>query len=219
MQSLFLRQLGQLRPTAKTTVVHREFCMDPIAQGWVQASLRLWSRLRAAPANSLLGEAVRGSIKLAKDAPLPQRHKCSWAGKFFGMLSSVSQGRTGEQLVHRFTSAWGSNANGTLLAAPDSVFWQAWNDMVKDPWRAVQSVDDPRTAPSSVVRLATYNSWFSTDEVPEDDLDHGYPPGMPRYIRHTGGIPFPHVKQFMRLRTGSHHLEIETAPVVKPPYP
>jgi len=219
VQSLFLRQLGQLRPTAKTTVVHREFCMDPIAKGWVQASFRLWGRLRAAPADSLLGSAVRGSISLAQNAPLLQRHKCSWAGKFFGMLNSVSQGRTGEQLVRTFTSAWGSNASGTLLAAPESILWQAWNEMVRDPWRAVESMDNPRTAPSNVVRLATYNCWFSTDEVPEQDLDHGYPPGMPRYIRHTGGIPFPHVKQLMRLRTGAHHLEVETGRWSNPPTP
>jgi hypothetical protein len=42
---------------------------------------------------------------------------------------------------------------------------------------------------------------------------------MPRYIRHTSGIPFAYVKQLMRFRTGAHHLAIETGRWVRPTVP
>ena len=42
---------------------------------------------------------------------------------------------------------------------------------------------------------------------------------MPRYIRHTSGIPFTYVKQLMRFRTGAHHLAIETGRWARPKLP
>lgn len=164
--------------------------------------------------------AIRGSIELARGAPLAYQYKHSWAGKFFGMLRSMSQGRSGERTVDSFISSWGLDGQmGTLLSAPSSAIWLCWNDMVKEPWQAVQDVVNPRAAPSSQVRLATYGCWFATDEVPEEDLDRGFPPGMPRYVRHTGGIPFNHVKQLIRFRTGAHYLAIETGRWSNPPTP
>jgi hypothetical protein len=108
---------------------------------------------------------------------------------------------------------------GPSVSAPSSAIWLCWNDMVKEPWQAVQDVVNPRAAPSSQVRLATYGCWFGTDEVPEEDLDRGFPPGMPRYVRHTGGFPFNHVKQLIRFRTGAHYLAIETGRWSNPPTP
>ena len=49
--------------------------------------------------------------------------------------------------------------------------------------------------------------------------EKGYPKGMPNYIKHTGGIPFAHVKQLMRFRTGAHHLWVETGRWLKPRLP
>jgi hypothetical protein len=42
---------------------------------------------------------------------------------------------------------------------------------------------------------------------------------LSRYIRHRSGIPFADVKQLMRLRTGAHHLAIETGRWVHPIFP
>ena len=56
--------------------------MAPVAQGWLRASLALWARLRSAPADSLLGMAVRLSLRMevgsagAKARPLPAPHTC-----------------------------------------------------------------------------------------------------------------------------------------------
>ena len=54
-----------------------------------------------------------------------------------------------------------------------------------------------------------------TGDIPQEELEAGYPQGMPRYIRHTSGIPFTYVKQLMRFRTGAHHLAIETEQGIK----
>ena len=43
VQTCFFRQLGHLRRTVKTTVLHKEFCLAPVAQGWLRASLALWA--------------------------------------------------------------------------------------------------------------------------------------------------------------------------------
>ena len=59
IQSIFLRQLGKLRKSVPTTVVHKEMCMNPVAKGWLRASIDLWRRLGKVPSDSLLGMAVR----------------------------------------------------------------------------------------------------------------------------------------------------------------
>jgi hypothetical protein len=69
------------------------------------------------------------------------------------------------------------------------------------------------------VRLSTYNTWFAVPKEDKQGQEKGYPPGMPNYIKHTGGIPFSHVKQLMRLRTGAHHLRVETERWKKPRLP
>ena len=98
--------------------------------------------------------------------------------------------------------------------------WLAWEEMLQAPWTAVKDICDPRVAPSEKVRLASYSSWFTLEEeVPMEELERGYPQGMARYIRHTGGIPYNHVQQLIRLRTGAHHLAIETGRWRRPSVP
>ena len=46
-----------------------------------------------------------------------------------------------------------------------------------------------------------------------------FPVGMPRYVQHTAGIPFDHVIQLMRFRTGAHHLAIESGRWASPSIP
>ena len=42
---------------------------------------------------------------------------------------------------------------------------------------------DPRTADTSVVRLATYNGWFAVPQGDGQAQEKGYPKGMPNYIK------------------------------------
>ena len=89
VQTSFLRGLGQLRKSISTTVLHKEMGMEPVAKGWLRASLDLWSRLQLAPADSLLGIAVRESIRRAQSSQGGSR---SWVGKYMRMLSNLTLG-------------------------------------------------------------------------------------------------------------------------------
>ena len=94
----------------------------------------------------------------------------------------------------------------------------SWEKFIAiEPWEGLGS--DPRTADTSVVRLATYNGWFAVPQGDGQAQEKGYPKGMPNYTKHTGGIPFAQVKQLMRFRTGAHHLRVETGRWLKPRLP
>ena len=218
VQTTFLRGLGQLRKSISTSVLHREMCMDPVAKGWLRASLDLWGRLQQAPANSILGVAVRDSIRIAQSST--QRKPASWVGKYMTMLSNLALGgqRDPDQALQSFVRNRGySGVDNRLLAVPSGVVWNAWEKMLAEPWEGLAV--DPRTAPSTKVRLATYHSWFAVPADAETEQDKDYPKGMPQYIRHTGGIPFEQVKQLMRLRTGAHYLRVETGRWQQPRVP
>jgi hypothetical protein len=85
----FLRGLGQLRKSMSTTVLHKEMCMDPVAKGWLRSSLALWDRLQEAPADSLLGTAIRESIHCSLAG---NRGGVSWAGNYMAMLDKLMAG-------------------------------------------------------------------------------------------------------------------------------
>ena len=92
---------------------------------------------------------------------------------------------------------------------PSGVVWAAWEQFVHvEPWENLES--NPRTAPTARIRLVTYNNWFAVPHGTGGTQEKGYPPGMPNYIKHSGGIPFSQVKQLIRFRTGAHYLRVET---------
>jgi hypothetical protein len=209
VQTLFLRQLGKLRKSVPTSILHRELCRDPVAKGWVRASLALWGRLRAAPQDSLLGSAVRASITLARSSN--QGQKRTWAGQFVAVMRNLFAGRDPSGEVSRFVDSWGYNAPvEELLPMPCTAVWNAWDCLLQQKWEDLAGLD-PRVAMSDQVKLATYGTWFATPLTEgEEQQEKGYPQGMPRYVRHTGGLPFDSVKSLMRFRTGAHYLAIET---------
>ena len=207
VQSAFLRNLGRLRTTANTQVLHREFCMQPVARAWVYGALKLWERLRAAPPDSLLGAALRGSISLQHNRVRP----VSWAGKFFALLSGLAAdgSRDPTGVIADFVTRKGCEGPaGGLLAPPFVPVYDAWDGLLQAPWQNLAS--DPRTAPSDGVRLVTYDKWFAVPAVPDAQLEPGFPQCMPAYVKHTGGIPFPQVKQLIQFRCSAHHLRVET---------
>ena len=92
--------------------------------------------------------------------------------------------------------------------------------MLQEPWDKVTTYASPRQPVSSnLIKLATYHSWLMTGDIPQEELEAGYPQGMPRYITHTSGIPFAYVIQLMRFRTGAYHLAIETGRWARPKLP
>ena len=137
------------------------------------------------------------------------------------MVKSFSKGRDPNGVITAFLNTKGVSGprQENLVAIPWVKVWEAWDAMLLDPWNQAAGITHPRHAESNMVKMVTYNSWFMTGPIPEEELDAGYPQGMPRYIRHTAGIPFAYVKQLMRLRTGAHHLAIETGRWSRPVLP
>ena len=221
IQNIFLRQLGKLRKSVPTTVVHKEMCMNPVAKGWLRASIDLWRRLCKVPSDSLLGMAVRESLASYAGEGVGSAPK-SWAGRFMHTVRSLSQGRDADGTIAEFlaTNGLAEPDNDKLAAIPSLKVWGAWDTMLQEPWDKVAAYANPRQSVSSnLIKLSTYHSWFMTGDIPQEELEAGYPQGMPRYIRHTSGIPFTYVKQLMRFRTGAHHLAIETGRWARPKLP
>ena len=112
--------------------------MDPVAKGWLRASLDLWGRLQQAPANSILGIAVRDSIRIAQSST--QRKPASWVGKYMTMLSNLALGgqRDPDQALQSFVRNRGySGVDNRLLAVPSGGVWNAWEKMLAEPWEGL----------------------------------------------------------------------------------
>ena len=112
--------------------------------------------------------------------------------------------------VQDFVKQFGFDSTADrILPVPSGVVWAAWEKFVQvEPWENLES--NPRTAPTARIRLVTYNNWFAVPHGTGGTQEKGYPPGMPNYIKHSGGIPFSQIKQLIRFRTGAHHLRVET---------
>jgi hypothetical protein len=159
VQNLFLRQMGHLRKSVATGVLHRELCMEPVMKGWVRASRALWERIRAAPRDSLLGAALRDSLQLARSS-LACRKK-TWSGQFMSMLDNLFADRDPSGVISSFVTQWGISASDELLPLPLPAMWDAWDYLLNEGWEEVDGLD-PRQALSDQVRLATYRQWFAT---------------------------------------------------------
>ena len=167
----------------------------------------------------VLGVAIRESIALARSSQAGAR--TTWAGQFMSMLSKLLSSRDASGQVEIFVRNWGLKwyeGDGEDLAKLfHEPVWEAWSQMVNEPWESVEGLN-PREVTVEKIKLATYSRWFATPKGPASQ-EQGFPEGMPRYIRHTAGIPFQHVKDLMRLRTGAHHLAIEVGRWSRPRVP
>lgn len=226
LQSTFLRLLGHLRGTTPNAVLHREFCIEPVASVWLRSIVQLWSRLQTAPATSLLGRVARAALYLAQHGSAAARRQC-WAGQFFDMIRSFSKhGRDSDGRLADFAERCGWTApprghflhvHQQLLELPWSPFWEAWHSIVHQPWE--NHPLQPREVPEGQggrAKFATYHRWFALP-IPTQlfrwDTMEGcprMPVNMPAYVKCSRHVPFEQLKQLMRLRTGAHHLAIET---------
>ena len=141
--------------------------MDPVAKGWLRASLALWNRLQSAPADSLLGATVRASIQKASNNPSNNlRGEFTWVSKFMSMLDKlvVQESRDDNDCVRDFIRRCGYDATDyKVLAVPSGVVWNAWDRTLSEPWEGLDP--NPRTSDSDEVSLCTCHAWFSVPEL------------------------------------------------------
>jgi len=224
VQNTFLRQLGHLRSTTPLAVMHRECCLEPVASVWLRSLVQLWQRLQEAPATSLLGRVARAALHLAQSGNSRVKRQC-WAGQFFGMLKSFARsgGEGGARLVDfADRCGWTAPRSGAflhvhqkLLDIPWCSLWNAWYALVLQPWQDLPL--QPREVPEGgPIKYTTYHRWFALP-LPEELFQWAamegsprMPVHMPAYVKCSRGVPPEHLKQLMRLRTGAHHLAVET---------
>ena len=162
--------------------------MNPVAKGWLRASIDLWRRLCKVPSDSLLGMAVRESLASYAGEGVGSAPK-SWAGRFMHTIRSLSQGRDADGTIAEFLATNGlAQPDNKIAAIPWVKVWGAWDTMLQEPWDKVAAYANPRQSVSSnLIKLSTYHSWFMTGDIPQEEFEAGYPQGMQRYIRHTSG--------------------------------
>ena len=226
VQNTFLRQLGQLRWNTPLDILHREFCLEPVATYWLRSLMQLWGRLQQADPRSLLGRSIRSALRLAQRGNRSVKAAC-WAGQVMSVLSSIAAGGRDSvgQGVTQFVATWGWTAPATgmfvdvherLLVLPETSLIGAWDSLLRSPWQLCGP--DPREE-QKCTKLTTYHRWFALP-LPENvgmagEPEDGsafprHPSNMPGYIRCSKGLSYVQLKNLMRFRTGSHHLAVET---------
>jgi hypothetical protein len=94
---------------------------------------------------------------------------------------------------------------------PQARTWAAWEGLLQQPWEGLPA--DPRGAASATVKYSTYSSWFAVpppEGEAEDIVGGRGAKCIPRYVQCTAGVPGKWLIPLVRLRTGGHHLAIET---------
>ena len=124
--------------------------MNPVAKGWLRASIDLWRRLGKVPSDSLLGMAVRESLASYAGEGVGSAPK-SWAGRFMHTVRSLSQGRDADGTIAEFlaTNGLAEPDNDKLAAIPWLKVWGTWDTMLQEPWDKVAAYANPRQSVSS----------------------------------------------------------------------
>lgn len=85
----FLRQQLGVRQSTPNAVVLTELGELPLWLRWLKRAARLWNRLLAQPAGSLMRRALHTSITLALEAPAEKLVRQSWAGQLAAAMEAI----------------------------------------------------------------------------------------------------------------------------------
>lgn len=204
-------------------ILHREFCIEPVASAWLRSALQLWDRMRKGSETAggnrprtLLGKAALDCVKVAQNVCSPR--KSNWVSRFMDVLACLDEGGgdpSGRIATFVQEGGWTGPclrpSSEHLSMAPLARIWQAWDVVVQQPWDGL--LGNPRTAPSCSVYYDTYASWFAVGEGEAGpalyDQLTSRDPAMPRYVKCTAGVHAKWLIPLIRLRTGGHHLAVE----------
>ena len=95
-------------------------------------------------------------------------------------VRSLSQGRDADGTIAEFLATNGlAEPDNKIAAIPWVKVWGAWDTMLQEPWDKVAAYANPRQSVSSnLIKLSTYHSWFMTGDIPQEELEAGYPQGI-----------------------------------------
>ena len=188
LQNDYVRHLGGLRRSTPAAVLCAESCLAPLGRVWLAACARLWNRLLAAPAGSVIRRALEGDLTLALSLPPPKARR-TWAGAWLHALGWLSRegGPRGQSIGDHLSTVTQAAA---AAAAGQPAALAALSGSIK-PGRAADAWDEAlkahvtgRAAASPAGAHATYLECFAATRAEHRD-EPGFPPEMPEYFRHT----------------------------------
>ena len=156
----------------------------------------------------LLSRIMHHDLQLS--AQHPTTRVKMWSRLVLNMFAALGQhAPAGETSLSQFVNSHGLDSEGGMLPIPEEAVWRCWAKFCCRPWRGLHA--DPRQELHHA-KLCTYDRWFAVDSpfTEATALAPGRDLTVPKYVQHTAGIPFGALKQLMRLRTGAHHLAVET---------
>lgn len=206
VQSQYIRHTGGLRSSTPRQLMLREFCMDPIAKGWVRAVVRYWNRVAQLADTELVKVAFVADLRQSTD-----NGHC-WSAHIMKILHNLGL----PHVTQRINDFIGGQVTQLPLIPPEDVMLK-WNEVWHTVWN--EPLPLPPVADDKQVKPATYLHWMSTQPLGQcRDLsmrlsnssasDFAYV--MPRYISYSASINAHCLQELIRFRCGSHKLNVET---------
>jgi hypothetical protein len=196
----FLRHALRVRRSTSVWTLYREAGLYPVQHACLQQMLTFLRRVLELNSREYVRLAMLECIDDASiGGPVPMDN---WYSKLQSLLALVSHG------VFNDPAAIDVGA-GCVDVDLCMTRWRSYYH--NSAWRGLSS--NPRTAPSEGATRCTYHTWFATD-LPADGAHWSCAPCITAPY-----VPYAHLISLIRLRTGSHNLEVQRLRQVHPRVP
>ena len=191
----FVKFALKMRSKTKAWVAFREAGMYPLQYSCMHRMLAFLDSVLALDDGEYAKIAMLDCIADARSAGVS-----NWFSKLSKLLTHVHDGTPQADVL---------GPDGTVDVDNCLMLWRRYYHT--SIWRNLHN--DPRTAPSENVSLVTYHRWFASN-LPEDDSHWRPAPCIT-----ADNIPCSQLISLLKLRTNSHHLNIERLRHTRPRVP
>jgi Reverse transcriptase (RNA-dependent DNA polymerase) len=189
----FVKFNRKMRHNAKSWVTFREAGMYPLQHSCLHRMLAFLDSVLA------LDDGEYAKIAMLDCVADASTGVNNWFSKLSNLLTHVHGGTMPEHALR---------IDGSVDVQKCLALWRKHHHTIV--WGNLSS--DPRTAPRDNVTLCTYHCWFGTDLADEDHW-------KPAPAITADSITYSHLISLLKLRTNSHHLDIERLRHVTPSVP
>ena len=191
----FIKFTLKMRHRTKAWVAFREAGMYPLQYTCMHRMLAFLDGVLALDDGEYAKIAMLDCIEDARNAGVN-----NWFSKLSKLLTHVNGGTAPTDALH---------SDGTVDVDKCLMLWRRYHHTTV--WRGLST--DPRTAPSENVSLSLYAAFFSSD-LPLEDAHWRPAPCIT-----ATNIPYNQLISLIKLRTNSHHLNIERLRHTRPRVP
>jgi Reverse transcriptase (RNA-dependent DNA polymerase) len=192
----FIKFNLKMRHNTKSWVAFREAGMYPLQYSCLHRMLAFLDSVLALDDGEYVKIAMLDCIRDARDVGVD-----NWFSKLSNLLTHVHGGTVP---VDALLTDGSVNVDKCLTLWRKHQHTAIWGNLSADP----------RTAPRDNVTLCTYHAWFAE---PIDDERHQH--WRPASCIRATNIPYSQLISLIKLRTNSHHLDIERLRHVRPRVP